>query len=374
MGSQLVDALRRPLEVSWRLEASGVPVVLRAVVELGSEFPPPMVMLEVHGPSRVTQVKVPGMSEPEQIDEIIQGVLSQDPEVPDELETARLLGPDDGWDPSAVVDKLEFLGQEVEALQLRSQPQWHPSTCSHHALFNASVLLRAARRPGSHSEAQQDLLSTRLLWSRTLGGIQALVQHGEASGKWVASRVTSGMADEAHLQVLIDGNPLLSGAVRVLSMPEQWSTEEEQAVAKVVTEGREVAFLLGAAIHWVCVVVTPGPKPRIWYVDSENRRLAEAVRQGPEAFAAADEEANRARRIVTLGAGRLQQAPDAEIQRVLEEGMPQYWRGVTQASEFWRFKPRCVRERLMQLQMVAIETHLTNIVKALRSATPSPAL
>eukprot|EP00451_Oxyrrhis_marina_P010713 CAMPEP_0204320236 /NCGR_PEP_ID=MMETSP0469-20131031/7541_1 /ASSEMBLY_ACC=CAM_ASM_000384 /TAXON_ID=2969 /ORGANISM="Oxyrrhis marina" /LENGTH=182 /DNA_ID=CAMNT_0051301499 /DNA_START=5 /DNA_END=549 /DNA_ORIENTATION=- len=168
VGSQLVDAFRRPLEVSWRLDAGGVSVVLRAVVELGSEFPPPMMMLEVHGPSRVTQLKIPGMAEPEQIDEIIQGVLSQGADVPDELETARLLGPDDGWDPSAVLDKLEFLGQEVEALQLRSQRQWHSSTCSHHALFNAGVLLRAARHPGSHSEARQDLLSSRLLWGRTL--------------------------------------------------------------------------------------------------------------------------------------------------------------------------------------------------------------
>jgi hypothetical protein len=175
--------------------------------------------------------------------------------------------------------------------------QWHGSVCGHHALFSIQCLLDGE---------EEKLQDGRCFWKRTLRNIQLLADHGEASGRWPASRVTGGVIDEVHLKHLIESSESLHGRARL---------KNDEDVERLMEETLQ------------CV----------------HQRFIEQLRGQPE----------------------WKHRPLEALDRAFEEGLPEWWKGNQKSSLFWCEPPREVRSALKKQELQNIRSYLGSLTHIL---------
>jgi len=257
--------------------------------------------------------------------------------------------------------------------------QWHGNVCGHHALFNIQCLLDGqAERFQSYDQ----------FWQNTLNNIQILATHGEASGRWPASRVTKGVADEAHLQYLIEATESLRGRVSIAQTVEGFNHElqcPDSAVRSAIDEvihGRSQAhgFLLGATNHWYSAVAIAAPRSdslgqkvavQLFFCDSYNRPLGR--------LQSTQEVEDMVKKLVWQGRSRFDEQlckqpewahrPKEHLDSAFEEGLTEWWKGIKKASLFWREAPLAVKLHLKKQELEDVRSYLKSLAVALGLST-----
>lgn len=282
--------------------------------------------------------------------------------------------------PASVAEKLVALplvdsdtrGGVVQPACLR---QWHGNVCGHHALFNIQCLLegQAERFQSYHS-----------FWQHTLNNIQILATHGEASGRWPASRVTKGVADEAHLQYLIEVTQSLRGRVSIAQTVDGFNHELQRPDSAMrssiddVIHGRTQAhgFVLGATNHWYSAVAIAAPGSgalgqkvavRLFFCDSYNRPLGR--------LQSTQDVEDMAQKLVLQGRSRFDEQlckqpewahrPKEHLDLAFEEGLTEWWKGIKKASLFWREAPLAVKLHLKKQELEDVRSYLQSLIVAL---------
>jgi len=251
--------------------------------------------------------------------------------------------------------------------QFRCLHQWHHNVCGHHALFNIRQLLQGFDHGEQGIEVDSGLLLDEArFWMDVAIDTHRLVQHGAESKRWMPSRVTGGMLDEVHLRYIIENDTTLRDRTSVVASVDALQTggAAKHALEQVAAEQRGVhAFILGCAVHWIAVVVSNvrplGPK--IWICDSYNRPLASIATQveahdAAKLFAQGHTETLRNK---LSQSPAWQHHPPGHIDRVLEEGVEEWWKGILKSSLFWTLKPQRVRLELRIQECEMIQRYLS---------------
>jgi hypothetical protein len=254
--------------------------------------------------------------------------------------------------------------------------QWHGSVCGHHALFSIQCLLDGE---------EEKLQDGRCFWKRTLRNIQLLADHGEASGRWPASRVTGGVIDEVHLKHLIESSESLHGRVSIAQTSQSFEeqlNQPESAMRRALDDvvnghSHAHAFLLGATTHWYAAVVfAEQSHPRtsrepegisLFFCDTFNRPMAR-LKNDEDVERLIGETLQRVhqRFIEQLrGQPEWKHRPLEALDRAFEEGLPEWWKGNQKSSLFWCEPPREVRSALKKQELQNIRSYLGSLTHIL---------
>jgi len=319
--------------------------------------------------NRKFEIKVPSRLTSDQLALVISGGLNGsthgcvvgDSEIACEIADLAAVSPIIAADP------------EHGVVQPQCVHQWHPDVCGHHAIFSCKNMLRQLSG-GDGASSANELLDEQLFWHSVLSNIQRLAHVGEKAGRWPRSRVTCGVLDSIHMVEIIETDEFLRDRLNVMDHPDQLAadTPAGKALADVAAGRRKAhGFLLGCAVHWMGAVVTNSVSgPRVWLFDSFNRSLGrlrtpEEIKQLAEKYVSED-----GFREKLTSASDWQHKPAEAIEAAVEEGVPEWWKGIKKASLFWRFKPRSLRQELQVQELDYLQKYLQTISSAWLHAKP----
>mmetsp|Transcript_84343 Transcript_84343/g.239070 ORF Transcript_84343/g.239070 Transcript_84343/m.239070 type:complete len:425 (+) Transcript_84343:92-1366(+) len=383
VASALLAALATPLTIRWevRLDGGGC-VTLSAPIASGMpgaplEWPPPQLMLRVDyvggGQSEIRSMefKVPSKLTSDKLGAVISGCLSADlsrrPSEPVTIcpnhSTAASAPP-----PMAMLDA----DPERGIVQPKCVLQWHDSVCGHHALFNVRQLLNIIPGVRETDAAQPEkLLDEESFWQTALSDVKKLAEFGECTGRWPKSRVTCGVLDGVHMAQLISTDSFLRGRVSIVENPEMLRADSAAGRSlAAVAAGHQTAhaFLLGCSIHWMGLVAAKvAGWPQVWICDSFNRPLVQLLRLD-NARDVADRHELKLRdhfRQFLRAHPEWEHQPEWNIDQALEDGIPEWWKGIRKSPAFWRWQPREVRRALAMEEVEYLQQYLMVFVAAL---------
>lgn len=259
--------------------------------------------------------------------------------------------------------------------------QWHGNTCGHHALFSIQCLLNG--QPGM-------LQNHQYFWQSTLRNIETLARYGETSGSWPPSRVTKGVVDEVHLRHLIQSCAALQGRVSIAQTADSFNTQLNECGSSMrvalddVLCGRSQGhgFLLGATNHWYAAVViaaesshmvsSGSPAPvRLFFCDSYNRSLVhlQTDRDVEEMTEKLVDEGRKHFMAKLRLQPEWEHRPQEHLDSAFEEGLTEWWKGITKAGLFWREPPFEVKAQLKKQELENVRSYLSSLTLALGLST-----
>jgi len=380
----LLNALHAPVRLEWKAKiGEGLHCVLSA--ELSQEsavWPPPKAILQITHDASAScsndvQLKIPTNASPEQLETILRaGVTVLGKTCDCDASSSAAASTDQACnDQVGTVSSPTASENCTGQIQVACLQQWHHDVCGHHALYSTKCLMRG------ESSA---LLDEDTFWLNALRDITALADHGEASGRWPRSRVTCGVADECHLQYLVDSDEELKEHVTIVQDVEELreklkdpgSSTSKSLEALMAGRQKAHGFLLGAAVHWYAAVAlwpeegsSAGSKccPQLLFCDSYNRDFA--TLRSEEAFEALLNERldtwrdwSQAR---LLKDTKWLHRPEEHIKRAVEEGVEEWWKGCRKSALFWRFPPSDVKRQLLCQELGSVKGYIDELTSVL---------
>eukprot|EP00441_Pelagodinium_beii_P045311 CAMPEP_0197626068 /NCGR_PEP_ID=MMETSP1338-20131121/5210_1 /TAXON_ID=43686 ORGANISM="Pelagodinium beii, Strain RCC1491" /NCGR_SAMPLE_ID=MMETSP1338 /ASSEMBLY_ACC=CAM_ASM_000754 /LENGTH=417 /DNA_ID=CAMNT_0043196585 /DNA_START=48 /DNA_END=1297 /DNA_ORIENTATION=+ len=379
VASALLAALHAPLYLEWTASVGDKLTRIRAEISKDlATWPPPKVTLQITSGNNVIEVKIPSKATPEQLEVVLRaGTSVAGKGAMEEKHLSKVSGCTLESSPQKqnqhskpqVIDT--FPGKtDSRKLQLACIDQWHHDMCGHHALFSTRCLVQ-------HQPSL--LLDEDFFWGCTLRSISALSSHGESTGRWPKSRVIGGVADECHLQHLVDSDVSLKDSITVVQAVEQLraqllqpSSSASQGLAEL-RQGKRKAhgFLLGGAVHWYAATAVReeerGREPHLIFCDSYNRPMAHIP--SDEEFEALVEERLDGWRewsVGKLGAeAEWKHRTEEDVRKAVESGVEEWWKGHRKSSLFWRFQPASVKREILRQELGGVRAYLDLIGQVL---------
>jgi hypothetical protein len=384
----LLASLRAPVQLEWKAEyedprtGSKSTVILSTRLESeGSAWPPRKFDLKVIPPEianrRINVLHSSGLGLSSSVSasefvELLNAGITND--------TQNLAKPTPSAAPLVALPLVDS-DKSRRLLQPQCLQQWNSNTCGYHALFSVQCLLE-----GETSK----LCSPHYFWQRTLSHIQALAEYGETSGRWPRSRVTKGVADGVHLRHLVESSDVLRGRVTIAETLEEFEMQIREPMNDILSGHTQAhGFVLAGTCHWYAAAVATaqhahsgiklgtvpkhlpcsasGDEIHIFFCDSYNRPLVNLGSE--EHVAGVAEELVQAERPDFMANLRMQpewaHRPQADLDKVFEEGLPEWWKGVQKSSLFWRSQPLELKRNLKIQELTNIKAYLESINVAL---------
>jgi len=366
----LVAALSVPIVVRWEVDLdNGGTASLSADITPGTtlEWPPSKLLLRVAGPSSETsksvdELKMPSEMTVEQLAVVIaaspcgNAAIEQAPTLPHSPAVADAAA---AADAVAVAEHGTSMFVDTDTsrgiFQPKSLVQWHHDVCGHHALFNVRHLLQRVSATGIIEESGLVVLQNEAcFWSTLFADVKLLADHGQGTGRWPRSRITCGILDEIHIKQVIETDDFLKNKASVVSYPESLVPESVAGQALLaVVNGTQVAhgFLLACSVHWIGLVAVKTPAgPQVWYCDSYNRPRAGVLteQQVKECVIQQEQAHTENFRKYLRARPDFQHRPLDQVEAALEEGVPEWWKGIQKSALFWRVRPRSLRQTLTE--------------------------
>jgi len=344
------------------------------------EWPPSKLMLSVAGPSNgtskaVDELHVPSEMSAAQLAVVISASLlghtaaEQVPVLLRPPAVANAAAATADADAVAVAEHgtSMFVDKDMSRgiFQPRSLTQWHHDVCGHHALFNVRHLLQRASATGTIEESDLSVLQNEsCFWNTVFADVKLLADHGESTGRWPRSRITCGILDEIHIKQVIETDEFLKDRASVVSYPETLVPESAAGQALLaVVNGTQVAhgFLLGCSVHWLGLVAVKTPVGlQIWYCDSYNRPRAGLLTEEQVKECVSQQEQTHTEKLRNYLRSRpdFKHRPMDQVEAALEEGVPEWWKGIQKSALFWRVRPRNVRRTLTEQENQNVRQYL----------------
>ena len=170
--------------------------------------------------------------------------------------------------------------------------------------------------------------------------MELLKSRREKEGLWSTSKLENATLDESHMEYLISVDPVLRGNCSVINYSEALSTSMTIHLPKKIRHG----YLLGCSSHWIagCLV---GDFDFL-VADSHNKPLA-TLKTPEMSFALANQALEDYRlqfRAKMKEVDRYKHYPDSVLDQLLEDGIPEYWKGQVIDRLWWTHRPIQVRK------------------------------
>lgn len=257
----------------------------------------------------------------------------------------------------------------LRLLQPRVLQQWHSNDCGYHTLYNARLLLEVAeslRRGEVPQESVRAGFGDEAAYFRhvfsSMRSLRAKMQGDERDAV-----LRSCTIDKSHMQHILSDDPTLVGRLVIAETATGGLPSAEELRRRLhEAPGGVLGLALGAVTHWLAAVVAHTPNgPLLLIADSQNKPLL----AGTAAHLLADEalEARFPDFAMRLRSEtpRYQEAPEEDIRKVWEAGLPEWWKGAQKDPVYWRQRPVSVRKQLQEMEISAVYSFLASLEEAL---------